>query len=123
ELMRAGLGDGLPLVPPTADRVARMLGARAPQADVVLCELPPLFAPVTWRLLAVNAVMAGCLPEYLPVVAAAVEALGAPEFNLTGIATTTGSAATLVIVNGPVVDRIGMNTGANALGPGNRANA
>src|SRR5690606_11261901 len=70
----------------------------------------------------VNAVMAGCRPECLPVVAAAVEALAAPEFNLVGIATTTGAAATAVIVNGPVAGRIGMNAGSNALGPGNRAN-
>ena len=91
-MLADGLGDGLPLVPPTLDRVQRMLGERAPRAAGILCELPPLFAPVTWRDVAINAVMAGCTPECLPVVAAAVEALAAPEFNLVGIATTTGSA-------------------------------
>ena len=120
-LLAQGLGDGLPLVPPTAERVQHMLGAR--DASAVLCELPPLMQPLTWHDLAINAVMAGCTPECLPVVAAAAVALAAPEFNLVGIATTTGSAATLVIVNGPVAGRIGMNARANALGPGNRANA
>jgi hypothetical protein len=122
-LLTQGLGDGLPLVPPTAVRVQRMLGPHAAQAAAVLCELPPLMQALTWQDLAINAVMAGCTPECLPVVGAAAMALAAPEFNLGGIATTTGSAATLVIVNGPVTARLGMNAGANALGPGNRANA
>jgi hypothetical protein len=122
-LLAQGLGDGLPLVPPTEDRIAAMLRPQSVDPNVVLCELAPLFAPVTWRDLAFNAVMAGCRPEYLPVVAAAVEALADGEFNLIGIGTTTGSAATLVIVNGPAAAAIGMNAGGNALGPGNRANA
>lgn len=122
-LAARGLGDGLPLVPPTADRIEHMLSARWSDPDDIVCELPPLYAAVTWRDIAINAVMAGCKAEYLPVVAAAVEALAAGELNLIGIATTTGSAATLVIVNGPVAGAIGMNAGANALGPGNRANA
>ena len=67
--------------------------------------------------------MAGCLPAYLPVVGAAVEALAAPEFNLVGVATTTGSATPIVIVNGPIVAALGMNVEGNVLGPGNRANA
>lgn len=123
ELLASGLGDGLPVVPPTAQRVERMLGAFAARANEEICQLAPLFASVTWQDVALNAVMAGCVPDYLPVVAAAVEALAEGEFNLIGISTTTGSAATLVIVNGPVGARIGMNAGANALGPGNRANA
>jgi hypothetical protein len=123
EMLASGCGDGLPLVPPTATRIARMLGAYRESAGEVLCDLAPAFAPVTWRDLALHAVMAGCKPEYLPVLAAAAQALAAPEFNLVGIATTTGSAATLVIVNGPVAGRIGMNPGSNALGSGNRANA
>jgi hypothetical protein len=122
-LYTAGWGDGLPVVPPTADRVERMLSPHGFDPSEVLCALPPLFAEVTWREVAINAVLAGCAPGVLPVVGAAVQALAAPEFNLIGIATTTGSAATLVIVSGPIVARIGMNTGANALGPGNRANA
>ena len=116
-------GDGLPIVPPTADRVGRMLTANGVDPEAVVCQLAPLFAAATWQDIAINAVMAGCRPEYLPVVAAAIDALAEPEFNLIGIATTTGSASTLVIVNGPVARRIGMNAGANALGPGSRANA
>ena len=123
ELDVSGAGDGLPIVPPTAARVTRMLTANGADPEAVICQLAPLFATVTWQDVAVNAVMAGCRPDYLPVVAAAVDALAEPEFNLIGIATTTGSASTLVIVNGPIAARIGMNAGANALGPGHRANA
>jgi len=123
EIETADLGDGLPIVPPTADRVRQMLTANGVDPEAVVCQLAPLFAPATWQDIAINAVMAGCRPDYLPLVAAAIDALAEPEFNLIGIATTTGSASTLVIVNGPIVQRIGMNTGANALGPGNRANA
>ena len=123
EIESAGWGDGLPVVPPTAARVGRMLTANGADPETVICRLAPLFASVTWQDVAINAVMAGCKPEYLPVVVAAVDAASEPQFNLIGIATTTGSAATLVIVNGPIAGRLGMNAGANALGPGNRANA
>src|SRR5215813_13219915 len=123
ELEAQGVTDGLPVVPPTPARVAAMLEANgyAPNAEV--CELAPAFQPALWQDIAINAVMAGCRPEYLPIIGAALEAMAADEFNLMGITTTTGSAAPLVIVNGPVAGRIGMNWGANALGPGNRANA
>ena len=123
ELAAAGLTDGLPVVPPTPARVERMLALHGYAADEIVIELPPLFNEATWQNIAINAVMAGCRPEYLPVVGAAVEALAAPEFNLTGIATTTGSATPLIIVNGPIAQAIGMNAVGNALGPGNRANA
>lgn len=92
-------------------------------AAEVLAILAPAFDQATWHNVAINAVMAGCRPEYLPVVGAAIAAIAADEFNLLGIATTTGSATPLVIVNGPIVRDIGMNAEANALGPGNRANA
>ncbi len=121
ELAAAGLTDGLPVVPPTAARVSAMLAGFDPAE--VLTQLPPLFADVTWQDVAINAVMAGCLPAYLPVVGAAVEAIASGEFNLVGIATTTGSAAPMIIVNGPVVEKIGLNAGGNVFGPGNRANA
>lgn len=123
ELLEAGLGDGLPLVPPTPERIERMLRASGFSPDEVLATLVPAYGVASWRSIAHNAVMAGCRPEYLGVVGAAVTAVSAAEFNLLGIQSTTGSAATLVIVNGPVARAIGMNAGCNALGPGNRANA
>jgi hypothetical protein len=123
ELIAAGLTDGLPVVPPSRARVEAMLAASRIDATQCIAILPPGYEEVTWRDVAINAVMAGCLPQYLPVVGAAVAAMAAPEFNLLGIATTTGSATTCVIVNGPVAHAIGMNSGVNAFGPGNRANA
>ena len=123
ELAASGLTDGLPVIPPTTARVERMLAHCNCAADETVATLPPAFGTATWRDIAINAVMAGCRPEYLPIVGAAIEALAAPEFNLIGIATTTGGAAPLVIVNGPIARRIGMNAEGNALGPGNRANA
>jgi hypothetical protein len=123
DLMRSGYTDGLPVIPPTRERVSAMLQRAAAAPDDVVGVLPPAYSEITWRDVAVNAVMAGCAPEYLPVVAAAIAAMAAPEFNLLGIATTTGSAATCVIVNGPIAREIEMNSGANALGPGHRANA
>jgi len=115
------LGDGLPLVPPTPERVARMMGNL--DHDELIATLAPCFGEATWRAIAENAVMAGCLPEYLPVIAAATAAVAETQFNLLGIQTTTGNAAPMIIVNGPIATAIGMNSGANALGPGNRANA
>src|SRR5688572_15486452 len=121
EFEARGLTDGLPIVAPTPGRVARMLGRF--KSDDVVAVLPPAFAQVSWQDIAINAVMAGCRPGYLGIVGAAVEAIAAPEFNLVGIATTTGSAAPLIIVNGPIAANAGINSGANALGPGIRANA
>ena len=123
ELAAAGLTDGLPVMPPTAERVAHMLKACRLDPAKVLAVLSPSYRQATWQDVAINAVMAGCRPEYLPVVGAAVAAIAADEFNLLGIATTTGSATPLIIVNGPIVREIGMNAQANALGQGNRANA
>jgi hypothetical protein len=89
----------------------------------VLAMLPPAFAEITWRDVAINAVLAGCAPDYLRVVGAAIAAMAEPEFNLLGISTTTGSATVCIVVNGPIANAIGMNSGGNAFGPGNRANA
>jgi hypothetical protein len=123
ELFAAGITDGLPVTPPTRERVAAMLEHCGFDGHEVVITLPPAFETATWRDIAINAVMAGCLPAYLPVVGAAVDALAAAEFNLIGIATTTGSATPIVIVNGPIIAELGMNFEGNALGPGNRANA
>jgi thiol-disulfide isomerase/thioredoxin len=118
-----GWSDGLPLVPPTPGRVARMLeGTSRPASDVV-AVVPPDLAECTVEKVAVNAAMAGCLPEYLPVVLAAVEAACTDTFNIHGLLATTYFAGPVVIVNGPIARAIGMNSGGNALGQGNRANA
>jgi hypothetical protein len=121
EMWRRGWTDGLPVVPPTPERVAAMLGDR--DGEEVLGEVPPVGGVLTMERLAACAVLAGCEPAYLPVVEAAVRAALEPDFNLHGIQNTTHFAAPVIIVNGPVRDRIGMNAGSNALGFGNRANA
>ena len=118
-----GWTDGLPVVPPTPERVLRMLRGTTRDRDEVVAVVPPDLVECTVEKVAVNAVMAGCLPEYLPVVLAALEAASAEEFALHGLLATTHFAGPVVIVNGPVATRIGMNSGVNALGQGNRANA
>jgi hypothetical protein len=118
-----GWTDGLPVVPPTEGLVDRMLAAGPwASADVLLYE-PVRDRAVTAYHAAVNAVMAGCRPEYFPVVGAALQAIGDPEFKLHGPATSTGGAALMVIVNGPACRRLGINARHNLFGPGVRANA
>ncbi|SET19317.1 MULTISPECIES: thioredoxin family protein [Marinobacter] len=118
-----GWSDGLPVVPPTPERVLRMLRGtdRDPAEEIGL--VPPDLAPCTVEKVAINAVMAGCKPEYMPVVLAALEAALTEEFGLHGLLCTTMFAGPMIIVNGPVAKSIGMNSGGNALGQGNRANA
>lgn len=118
-----GFSDGLPLVPPTPERVMRMLGGthRAPQD--VIATVAPNMGVATVEKIAINAVMAGCKPEYMPVVIAAVEAVCTDEFNIHGVTATTMGAAPVMIINGPIRDQIGMNMKLGALGAGNRANA
>ncbi|MBI4083672.1 MAG: hypothetical protein HY423_13790 [Candidatus Lambdaproteobacteria bacterium] len=120
-MYRLGLTDGLPVVPPTEERVERMLGGRDPER--VLAAIPPGLGQATLKKVAVCAVMAGCRPEYLPVLMAAVEAVARPEFNPLGVLTTTGNAWPMILVNGPIIQRCELNFGHNALGPGVRANA
>jgi len=118
-----GWSDGLPVVPPTAERVARMLTGTTRAPDDVVAIVPPDLVECTVEKVAVNAVLAGCKPEYLPVVLTTVEAACTDEFNIHGLLATTYFSGPVVIVNGPVADAIGMNSGINALGQGNRANA
>lgn len=118
-----GWSDGLPLVPPTPERVMRMLAGSTRSAQEVLGDMPPNLVPCTIEKVAINAVMAGCKPEYLPVVIAAVEAALDPVFCLHGLLATTWFSGPMIIVNGPVRQAIGMNWSGNALGQGNRANA
>jgi hypothetical protein len=117
-----GWTDGLPVIPPTAHRVDVMLAVLGDPDDVI-ASMPPSGAPVTNRALAANAVMAGCLPGHLPVLTAIVRAVCVPEFNLTGIATTTGPSTPFAVVSGPAARQAGLNAGRGALGPGWRANA
>jgi hypothetical protein len=118
-----GWSDGLPLVPPTEERVLRMLDGTARDPREVLGLVPPDLASATVEKIGVNAVMAGCKPEYLSVVLAAVEAVLEEEFAMHGVLATTMFVGPVVVVNGPVRRRIGMNSKGNALGQGNRANA
>ncbi|HEY7268519.1 MAG TPA: TlpA disulfide reductase family protein, partial [Dehalococcoidia bacterium] len=118
-----GFTDGLPVVPPTPERVVRMLAGTRREPQEVIATVPPNMAPCTVEKVAINAVMAGCKPEYLPVVITAVEAACTDEFNAHGVMATTMGAAPVIIVNGPIRNRIGMNGKLGVLGQGNRANA
>ena len=118
-----GWTDGLPVVPPTEQLVLEMLTAYEGGSAKSLGVMQPRNARVTLEKLAINAVMAGCLPEYFPVVVAAVRAVLHEEFNLAGNAATTGGAAQVVIVNGPIAQQLGINGDAACFGPGFRANA
>jgi hypothetical protein len=118
-----GMTDGLPVIPPTAGRVEEMVAASGREPDETLGLMPPVYDGVTIQDAAVNAVMAGCLPAYMPVIVAAVEVMLEPSFHLDHLATSTKGNAPLILVNGPIRHEIGLNCGKNVLGPGNRANA
>lgn len=118
-----GWTDGLPVVPPTRSRVAAAVEAGGRAADSVLGVVAGNGRVLTTEFAAINAVMAGCRPEYLPVVLTALEATLDPVFNLNTVATSTGGAAICVIVSGPGATEIGMNAGHNVLGTGSRPNA
>ncbi|MBX6378077.1 MAG: hypothetical protein IRY95_05950 [Clostridia bacterium] len=121
--IRQGWSDGLPVVPPTEELVARLVAASGRDPEERLGEMPPAWNAVTVEKVAVNAVMAGCRPAHFPVVLAAVEALLDPAFNLYGVQATTHPVAPLLLVNGPVAREIGVNGEAGAFGPGFPANA
>jgi hypothetical protein len=125
-----GWGDGLPLVPPTPERVEAMLArgtsgsaGPAPDPDEVIAELPPRHGRATRRAIAVNAVLAGCPPGVLPVLVSAVRALAKTEVNLRGVNATTHPVAPLLIVHGRAATELRFNAGLGCFGPGNRANA
>jgi hypothetical protein len=121
--MEKGWSDGMPIVLPTAKRVERMLAYCNRPYDQPIALLAPRYGAATPLRLAANAVMAGCKPEYFPLVMLAIEALAEEPFNLYGMQATTHPCAPLIIVNGPIAKEIGMNPGHSALGAGNRANA
>ena len=118
-----GVTDGLPVVPPTRTRVEAMLAATPRARDELVALIPPNYGRGTVEKLAANAVMAGCRPEYFPVVLAVVEAACDPAFNLHGHSGTTNAASPLIVINGPVREALGVNCRAGVFGPGFRANA
>ena len=118
-----GWSDGLPIVPPTPERVLAMLEGTSRDPHDAVAVVPPDLVPCTVEKVAINAVLAGCKPEYLPVVLAAVEGACTDEFNAHGLLATTMPVGPILIVNGPIRRRIGMNSGKNVFGQGNRANS
>ena len=118
-----GFSDGFPLVPPTPERVLKMMEGTHRDPQDLIATVPPNMGEATVEKVAINAVMAGCKPEYMPVIIAALEAVCTDAFNIHGVTATTMGAAPVIIVNGPIRDQIGMNKGLGALGSGNRANA
>jgi hypothetical protein len=116
-------GDGLPVMPPTVEAVERMLAHNGYSPDAVVASIAPGYGVATAENIAANAVMAGCAPEHLPLVVAAVQALAQAQFNLQGIQATTNSVAVWVVVNGPGAQHLGINAGINCLGQGAWANA
>ena len=122
-LYRRNWTDGLPVVPPTGQRVAAMLKGTGHRPEQVVAHLPLKGGVATVERIAINAVMAGCTPEYFPIVLAAVEAVSDPQNNMEGWAATTGSNSPMLIINGPVRNEMNINYGTNALGSGKRANA
>ena len=121
-LFERGWTDGLPVVAPTERRVLAMLEGTTREPDEVVAAVPPDLVECTVEKVAINAVMAGCRPEYLPVVLAAVEAACTDAFNMHGLLATTMGTGPVIVVNGPIRRAIGMNSGRNVLGQGNRAN-
>ncbi|MGH8616056.1 MAG: hypothetical protein ACREUW_00050 [Burkholderiales bacterium] len=122
-VMKRGWGDGLPVIPPTVERVEKMLAYCDRPVNEPIAKVAPRYGEATPLRLAANAVMAGCKPQYFPLFMLAVEAMCEEPFNLYGVQATTHLCAPLVIVNGPVVQELDINCGHNAFGPGWPANA
>lgn len=118
-----GWSDGLPLVPPTPERLERMLAGTTRDPGDIVATIPPNLVDASVEKVAINAVMAGCRPEYLPIVIAGLEAVCNDDFNMHGVLATTMGVGPILVVNGPIRHEIEMNSGINALGQGNRANA
>ena len=120
---RRGWTDGLPIVPPTEAVIEEFLVYAGVEPSLVVGEIPERGRQTTAEQVAINAVMAGCLPEHFPVVLAAWQSVTTPIWNLNSGALSTSGPAPLIIVSGPIVDRLAMRKGGNVFGPGNRANA
>src|SRR5690242_19153308 len=117
-----GWTDGLPVVPPVTERVEATLAYEGRPPEAVIATHPATGLQLMLHAAAANAVMAGCLPEYFPVLVAAFEAMDKPDFNFHGSTASTGGSAPLLIVSGPYADEFGINADVNLFGPGNRAN-
>lgn len=117
------LTDGLPIIPPTQERVNRFLNYSAHDPAEVLATLPPKRGQATPEKIAINSVMAGCLPQFQPVLEHTIQAISQDKFNLAGVNATTHPVSICTIINGPVSTELGMNPGAGCLGPGNMASA
>jgi hypothetical protein len=120
---KKGWTDGLPVVPPTDQSVQAMLNAVSMEPDEKVTFIESRQVTISAEKVAINAVMAGCKPEYMPVVVAAIEAIGDPLYGFHGPATSTGGAAVLLLVNGPITRALNINCGENLFGQGWRANA
>ena len=118
-----GWSDGLPIIPPTVKRVEAMLATVRRDREEIVAVLAPRYGEATLERIAVNAVMAGCRPEYFPVVVTAVEIMGQPEFPLLPVNTTTNPVAIMCVLNGPIRQELDINCSFGMLGPGWRANA
>ena len=121
-MFNRGWTDGLPVIPPTPERVLRMLAGTTRKPDDIVAIAPPDLVPLTVEKIAINAVMAGCQPDHMPWVIAALEAVCNDKFNMHGVLATTMPVGPVIICNGPGTKRIGMNSGINVFGQGNRAN-
>lgn len=122
-LYARGVTDGLPVVPPTRARVGRAIAESGRDGGELVGLVPPNYGRATVEKIAINAIMSGCRPEYLPVVIAAVEAVCDEAFDLHGVSATTNAASPLLIINGPIRAALEINCGAGVFGPGRRANA
>lgn len=118
-----GLTDGLPVVPPTPDRLSQFLDAANLGPNHVVGTVSVGAIPITAEKVALNAIMAGCLPEYMPVIVTGIEAMVDDEFSLNATAASTSGSSHMLVVSGKIVDELGINYGVNMLGPGARANA
>jgi hypothetical protein len=123
KLYQDGCTDGLPIVPPTEERVMRMIEHNKLDPQQVIATIPPQNGPATVEKIAINAVMAGCRPEYLPVIIAAVEAMTSEGFDLFGVQATTHPCGMLTLINGPIAKTLAINSRDGAMGPCWRANA
>jgi hypothetical protein len=122
-LCESRLSDGLPVIPPTPERVKAMLRYCDRDPDTIITNLAPLNSPLPYEKLAANAVMAGCAPQYFPVLISAFECMSEPKYNISGAAVTTNMAANMILVSGPIAEEIGINGGMGCFGPGWRPNA